>query len=39
MLELGTAALADQPVSPDQRAGIGCNIKWKSGNEAAYFSS
>lgn len=33
------AALADQPVNPDQRASIGCNIKWKSGNEPAYFSS
>lgn len=33
------AVLADQPVNPDQRASIGCNIKWKSGNEPAYFSS
>jgi peroxiredoxin len=33
------AVLADQRVNPDQRASIGCNIKWKSGNEPAYFSS
>jgi peroxiredoxin len=33
------AVLGDQPVNPDQRASIGCNIKWKSGNEPAYFSS
>ena len=33
------AVLADQPVSPDQRASIGCNIKWKCGNEPSYISS
>jgi peroxiredoxin len=33
------ALLADQAVNPDQRASIGCNIKWKSGNEPAYFNS
>ena len=33
------ALLADRPVNPDQRASIGCNIKWKSGNEPAYFNS
>ena len=33
------AVLTDQPVNPDQRASIGCNIKWKIGNEPAYFSS
>jgi peroxiredoxin len=33
------AVLAGQPVNPDQRASIGCNIKWKSGNEPAYFGS
>jgi peroxiredoxin len=32
------AVLSDQSVNPDQRASIGCNIKWKSGNEPAYFS-
>ncbi len=33
------AVLNDQPVDPDQRASIGCNIKWKSGNEPPYFGS
>jgi|ERR1700686_2480288 len=33
------AVLSDQPVNPDQRASIGCNIKWKSGNELEYFGS
>jgi peroxiredoxin len=33
------AVLSDQPVNPDQRASIGCNIKWKSGNEPPYFGS
>ncbi len=27
------AVLSGQPVSPDQKASIGCNIKWKPGNE------
>ncbi len=31
------AVLAGQPVSPDQKASVGCNIKWKVGNEPAYF--
>ena len=31
------AVLAGKPVSPEQRASIGCNIKWKSGHEPAYF--
>ena len=31
------AVLADRPVNPDQRPSIGCNIKWKRGNEPAYF--
>ena len=31
------AVLAGRPVSPDQRPSIGCNIKWKKGNEPAYF--
>jgi peroxiredoxin len=30
------AVLADQPVSVDQQPSIGCNIKWKPGNEPAY---
>lgn len=33
------AVLNDQAINPDQRASIGCNIKWKSGNEPAYFAS
>jgi thiol-disulfide isomerase/thioredoxin len=31
------AVLSGKPVSPDQKASIGCNIKWKSGNEPDYF--
>jgi peroxiredoxin len=31
------AVLAGQPVPPDQKPGIGCNIKWKAGNEPDYF--
>ena len=31
------AVLAGKPVSPDQKASIGCNIKWISGNEPDYF--
>jgi peroxiredoxin len=31
------AVLADRPVRPDQKASIGCNIKWKPGNAPAYF--
>ena len=30
------AVLAGKPVKPDQRASIGCNIKWKPGNEPDY---
>ncbi|HDL17468.1 MAG TPA: thioredoxin family protein [Bacteroidetes bacterium] len=29
--------LAGKPVSEDQKPSIGCNIKWKSGNEPDYF--
>ena len=32
------AVLGDKAVNPDQRASIGCNIKWKSGNEPEYFA-
>ncbi len=32
------AVLADQPVATEQRPSIGCNIKWKSGQEPEYFS-
>ncbi len=31
------AVLAGQPVSEKQTASIGCNIKWKAGNEPDYF--
>jgi peroxiredoxin len=31
------ALLAGKPVSPHQKASIGCNIKWKPGNEPEYF--
>jgi len=30
------AVLSGQLVSPDQRPSIGCNIKWKPGNEPGY---
>lgn len=32
------AVLAGHEVSPDQRPSVGCNIKWKQGNEPAYFA-
>jgi len=31
------AVLADEPINPDQRPSVGCNIKWKAGNEPDYF--
>jgi len=31
------AVLAGRPVASDQRPSIGCNIKWKAGNEPSYF--
>ena len=31
------AVLAGRPVSAQQRASLGCNIKWKPGNEPDYF--
>jgi peroxiredoxin len=31
------AVLAGKPVSPNQKASMGCNIKWKAGNEPDYF--
>jgi peroxiredoxin len=31
------AVLAGKPVPPNQKASIGCNIKWKPGNEPEYF--
>lgn len=32
------ALLAGQPVPADQKPSIGCNIKWKPGNEPDYFT-
>ncbi|GAB4156617.1 MAG: thioredoxin family protein [Planctomycetaceae bacterium] len=32
------AVLAGEPVSAEQKPSIGCNIKWKAGNEPAYFT-
>ena len=31
------AVLAGKPVAVDQKPSIGCNIKWKAGNEPEYF--
>jgi hypothetical protein len=31
------AVLAGKAVPPTQKASIGCNIKWKPGNEPDYF--
>lgn len=31
------AVLAGKPVAANQKASMGCNIKWKSGNEPDYF--
>jgi peroxiredoxin len=31
------AVLAGKPVSPSQKASVGCNIKWKAGNNPDYF--
>ncbi len=33
------AALSGRPVDPNQRPSIGCNIKWKPGNEPRYFGA
>ncbi len=30
------AVLAGRPVAEDQRPSMGCNIKWKPGNEPGY---
>ena len=32
------ALLSGKPADPNQKPGIGCNIKWKPGNEPAYFA-
>ena len=31
------AVLAGQPIPSDQKPSIGCNIKWKAGNEPEYY--
>jgi len=31
------AVLTDKPVNPKQMPSVGCNIKWKKGNEPAYY--
>ncbi len=31
------AALSGQPISPEQSPSMGCNIKWRPGNEPEYF--
>ncbi|MEH2073123.1 MAG: thioredoxin family protein [Nostoc sp.] len=31
------AVLAGQPVTSEQKPSVGCNIKWKSGNQPSYF--
>jgi peroxiredoxin len=31
------AVLSNKPVSPNQKPSVGCNIKWKPGNEPDYF--
>ncbi len=33
------AVLAGRPVPPDQKPSIGCNIKWKPGNEPDYLTA
>ncbi len=33
------AVLAGRPVAPEQIPSLGCNIKWKPGNEPPYFST
>lgn len=31
------AVLAQKTISPNQKSSVGCNIKWKAGNEPDYF--
>lgn len=31
------AVLAGEAIAPDQKPSIGCNIKWKAGNEPTYY--
>ena len=32
------AVLSNTPVPAEQRPSMGCNVKWKPGNEPAYYS-
>jgi hypothetical protein len=32
------AVVAGEAVSEEQKPSMGCNIKWKAGNEPAYFA-
>ncbi len=33
------AVLQDKPINPNQKPSMGCNIKWKPGNEPSYFQT
>jgi peroxiredoxin len=33
------AVLADRPVAREQKASLGCNIKWRAGSEPEYFKA
>jgi peroxiredoxin len=33
------AVLSDRPIPQEQKPSIGCNIKWKAGNEPTYFKT
>ncbi|NEP60175.1 MAG: thioredoxin family protein, partial [Symploca sp. SIO2G7] len=33
------AILASQTINPEQKPSIGCNIKWKPGNEPDYYGA
>jgi peroxiredoxin len=33
------STLAGREISPDQRASLGCNIKWKAGNQPSYYGA
>ena len=36
MIEAAEALLANKPAPENQKASLGCNIKWKAGNEPSY---
>jgi len=33
------AVLEDKPINPDQKPSMGCNIKWRPGNESSYYQT